>query len=273
MFVWQKRASAAWLAANEEDLNEVAGPELAIIQMPAQKSALAEVANKDRKCLEQLRSRFGGKIVAWPADWLDKFSRTSSAPPLLIGRRLRIVGQSQQTISAHELFVPAGAAFGTGQHPTTAMSLRLLEQVSRHWEPGWSLLDYGTGSGILALAAKKLGARRVAGIDLDPRSISTAKHNARVNRIRGAEFRTGDVRKLKERGGFNVVTANVFAGVLIEIAPEIGRRVKPGGFAILSGILRTQESDIAKRYSAAGLRLQIARRRGKWVALLAQKPI
>ena len=88
-------------------------------------------------------------------------------------------------------------AFGTGEHATTGMSLRLLEQLTRRWNPGWSLTDLGTGSGILALAAKCFGAGRVIGIDNDPAAISMAKSNARLNKIRGATFQLADVRKWK----------------------------------------------------------------------------
>ena len=91
------------------------------------------------------------------------------------------------------IIIPASLAFGTGEHATTAMSLRFLEQLTRFWNPGWSLADLGTGSGILALAAKCLGAARVIGIDNDPAAISVAKSNARLNKIRGASFQLGDV--------------------------------------------------------------------------------
>src|SRR4029077_14721011 len=83
------------------------------------------------------------------------------------------------------LVIPAGVAFGTGEHATTAMSLRLLEQLTRGWRAGWSLVDLGTGSGILALAAKKLGAGEVVGIDIDAIAISTARSNSCVNKLRG----------------------------------------------------------------------------------------
>src|SRR5256885_576827 len=79
------------------------------------------------------------------------------------------------------------------ENATTAMSLRLLEKLSRNCSPGWSIVDLGTGSGILALAAKRLGATRVIGIDNDPIAISTAKQNAQLNKIRGVHFRVADI--------------------------------------------------------------------------------
>ncbi len=93
------------------------------------------------------------------------------------------------------LVIPASSAFGTGEHATTAMSLRLLERLTREWKNSWSLADLGTGSGILALAAERFGAGRVVGIDIDPKAISVAKANARLNKIDNVDFKLGDLRK------------------------------------------------------------------------------
>src|SRR6185503_7295831 len=100
------------------------------------------------------------------------------------GKRLVVTRNTKhrETVSfPYRLIIPAGAAFGTGDHATTAMSLRMMERLTRDWRAGWSAVDLGTGSGILALAAKRFGASRVAGIDLDPMAIATAKENARLN--------------------------------------------------------------------------------------------
>src|SRR5207244_8027136 len=99
---------------------------------------------------------------------------------------LRTAHTTAQRKKTPLLVIPASAAFGTGEHATTAMSLRLLERVTRKWKDGWSLGDLGTGSGILALAAKRFGAGRVVGIDIDPTAISMAESNARLNKVRGA---------------------------------------------------------------------------------------
>jgi len=101
-------------------------------------------------------------------------------------------------------------AFGTGEHPTTAMSLRLLEQLTRRWKRGWSVVDLGTGSGILALAAKRFGAGDVVGMDNDPTATSTAKSNARLNKIHGVVFRFGDVLKREWPRNADVITANLY---------------------------------------------------------------
>jgi len=163
------------------------------------------------------------------------------------------------------LIIPAEAAFGTGEHATTAMCLRLLEQVSRSWKHDWSIVDLGTGSGILALAAKLLGATRVIGIDNDPIAISTAKQNARLNKIESVKFRVGDVRRWKSQGQIDIVTANLFSELLIEIVP----RIKPVRRLILSGILRNQERDVSRALARNKIDILEVRRRGKWVAMLA----
>src|SRR5215469_7767217 len=103
------------------------------------------------------------------------------------------------------------------------MSLRFLEQLTRCWNAGWSLQDLGTGTGILAPAAKRFGARRIVGIDNDPSAISTAKSNARLNKIRGAIFQLGDVRKWKSIENTDVITANLYGDLLIEILPKLSR--------------------------------------------------
>ena len=171
------------------------------------------------------------------------------------------------------MLIPAGAAFGTGEHATTAMSLRLLERCTRFWgaqaaslrcpEAEWSLLDLGTGTGILALAAKKLGAGRVIAIDHDPIAISTARANARRNKIENIDFRAVDLRRWKFPRKIEIITANLFSELLIEILPKLKRAQR----LILSGILREQEAELVGALKRNGIVIVETRRRGKWIAL------
>ena len=272
MFVWRKRASVRWLAANEGKLRQIAGNQLAIIETGSGKTATVEVADADRRKLERVRGRFGGQIVVLPRDWLRNFSRLSAGKSVKVGKRLRIVrNQADLQTSDRALVIPAGAAFGTGEHVTTEMSLRLLERISRALAPGWSLIDLGTGTGILALAGKRFGAGKVSAIDLDRIAISTAKENARLNKIHGVEFRIGEARTVAAFQKFDVVSANLFSDLLIEVSPRIALLLKDRGFAILSGILRNQEQDVRRTLRRLPLQLLEIRRRGKWVALLASK--
>ena len=135
MFVWRKRAGAVWLAANEAPLCEIGGRRLAIISRPDRKSAIAEIVGSSRRNLEKIRSRFGGTIEKLPRDWLKEFSRSQKSEPIKIGNRLVIYRSvtSKNRSRNKSLLIPAGRAFGTGEHPTTAMSLRLLERCTRFW--------------------------------------------------------------------------------------------------------------------------------------------
>jgi ribosomal protein L11 methyltransferase len=162
------------------------------------------------------------------------------------------------------LAIPASLAFGTGEHATTAMSLRFVEQLTRRWKGGWSLVDLGTGSGILALAAKRFGAGRVTGIDNDPAAISVAKSNARLNRIRGASFQLNDVHKWNSAQEIDVITANLYSDLLIEILPKLGC----SRWLIISGILRSQQNELVRALQRNHRDIVSVKRRGKWVAIL-----
>lgn len=164
----------------------------------------------------------------------------------------------------------AGAmAFGTGEHATTASCLRFLQEEARHLQPGWTALDIGTGSGILAIAAEKLGAASVTAFDNDARAVSAALANARRNRCRRITITEGDV--LRWSAGWTrhpVVAANVYSSILRAAAPRIIRAVRPGGCLILSGILRTEESEVLRTFLEYPLNLEKAARRGKWATFL-----
>jgi len=117
MFVWRKRASPGWLAANESELRRIAGNQLAVIETESAKTTLVEVADADRRKLERSRRRFGGRIVILPRDWLRNFLRLSTGKALKIGKRLKIVRSQAGLIeSDRTLMIPAGAAFGGRAH-------------------------------------------------------------------------------------------------------------------------------------------------------------
>jgi len=281
MFVWRKRASAVWLAANEAPLREIGGQRLAIISRSERKAAIAEIAGSSRRNLEKIRSRFGGTIEKLPRDWLKEYSRSQKSEPIKIGNRLTIyrsvASKNRSRNKNRSLLIPAGAAFGTGEHATTAMSLRLLERCTRFWggqagslhspEKEWTLLDLGTGSGILALAAARFGAKRVIAIDDDPVAIATARENARRNKLDNIDFRVADVRRWPFPPRIEIITANLFSELLIEILPKLKRAQR----LILSGILRGQEAQLVRALKRNGVAIVETHRRGKWIAILAQE--
>jgi ribosomal protein L11 methyltransferase len=306
MFVWRKRASAVWLAANEAPLREIGGQRLVIISRADRKSAIAEIAASSRRNLEKIRSRFGGTLEKLPRDWLKKFSRSQKSEPIKIGNRLTIyrsiTSKNRSRNKNRSLVIPAGRAFGTGEHATTAMSLRLLERCTRFWgaqaasllgsaasrtlfkrsssascrrvqagslrspEPERTLLDLGTGTGILALAAARFGAKRVTALDDDPVAIATARENARRNKLDNIDFRVADVRRWPFPPRIEIITANLFSELLVEILPKLKRAQR----LILSGILRDQEAQLVRALKRNGIVIVEMRRHGKWIAILAR---
>ena len=268
MYLWQKLVAPAWWETNEQALREHARAEVAVIERPGRKRLTIEVAHSSRRNADALMQRFGGRIEKLSRNWLERFARKQKSKPQRIGKRLLITnvrGTSRRQGCPDIVVVPAGAAFGTGQHVTTAMALRLLEQVTRSWQAGWSLADLGTGTGILALAAKCFGARSVFAIDIDAVAISTARANARRNRIGGIDFRIGDARRCKLPRGVDIATANLFSELLIEILP----RLKQARWLVLSGVLRTQESELSRALQQNNIQVVKVCRRGKWNAFLA----
>ena len=208
MYLWRKIAGPRWLSARENILQARSAGRLAIISRPGRKRQQLEIACTSRNDSRKLVEEFGGRTEKLPRNWLKRFACLHGSKPLKVGKRLVIAGKIDfQTPKAFVLkkrrllVIPASAAFGTGEHATTAMSLRLLERLTREWRNRWSLGDLGTGSGILALAAKRFGAGRLVGIDIDPKAISVAKVNARLNKIDNVDFKLGDLRNWKPWAG------------------------------------------------------------------------
>jgi ribosomal protein L11 methyltransferase len=286
MHQWRKLAEPRWLSAHENNLQALARGRLVIISRPGRKRLQLEIACASRNLARKLIEEFGGRAEKWPRDWLKRFADLHKSKPLKVGKRLLIsttassrakretcrVGRTPRSgrPDARQpvvLVIPASAAFGTGGHATTAMSLRLLERLTRKWEKGWSLADLGTGSGILALAAKRFGAGRVTGIDIDPKAISIAKANARLNKIDNADFQLGDVRRWKPAAGWDVIIANLYSELLIDVALKLKR----SNWLILSGVLRTQEDELLRVLLRNNMEIADVKRRGKWIAVTTRK--
>jgi len=273
VYLWRKRAELHWVNAHEDLLQTLAQGQLVIVQKPGRQRLELEIIARSRSDSAALRRKFGGQIEALPSNWLERLARGVSKP-IKIGNRLVISnagGTLVSRLSLHKgrshIIIPASLAFGTGDHATTAMSLRFLEQLTRRWKCRWSLLDLGTGSGILALAARGLGADPVIGIDNDPTAISTAKSNARLNKIRGAIFQLADVHKWNLARETDVITANLYRDLLVEILPKL----RVAGWLILSGILCNQQTDLTRALHRSDYEIISTKRRGKWVAILARQ--
>jgi ribosomal protein L11 methyltransferase len=273
MYIWRKQATSDWVRTNADELLARLGSAIAIIEQPGKARALVEVSCETRIEAKQLEGEFGGRVEKLRADWLQQFARKSRAKPLRVGSRL-VVSRSAESKSkaARTIVIPAETAFGTGDHATTAMSLRMLERITRKRAGDWSLLDAGTGSGILAIAGSCFGANRIVAIDNDPIAVSTAQRNARRNRTPNIEFRIGDVLKQKIGGKFDVITANLFSEILIAALPIWSRRLANDGRLILSGVLRSQERTLVTALDRNGFRAEEIKRRGRWIAILVSRP-
>lgn len=272
-FIWRKRAERSWLARNEAAIAHLSGGQHAIVDQAGRKHLIVEVFCSDAEAANPLRKQFGGAVFPLPNDWRQGFLQPKARLPLRIGQRLTIVAADAQRGNRSQLIIPAGAAFGTGEHVTTAMSLRLVEKCSRCLNGAWSFLDAGTGSGILALAAARLGAKQIVAVENDPIALRTARANATANCIRRVRFIKGDATRMPARGAFDIVAANLFSELVIAALPLWQKRLKRGGSLIVSGVLRGQEREVTtalRRHNFIPLKV---RRRGKWIALLAtQKP-
>ena len=174
------------------------------------------------------------------------------------------------------LHIDPGTAFGTGMHETTQLCLR---QLKKYVKPDMTLLDVGTGSGILSIAALKMGAGKAVGTDLDPCALSAVLENLEANEIpkEAMEVYIGnliDDESLREKAGYeayDLVTANILTEVLVPLTPVVKEHLKPGGLYITSGILEEKEGIIRKAVEEAGLELVEVTRQNDWVSVTARK--
>jgi ribosomal protein L11 methyltransferase len=162
-------------------------------------------------------------------------------------------------------------AFGTGEHATTATCLRLLVDITGRLSEAFTTLDLGTGAGILAVAAKALGASEVMAVDYDPVAVRIAKQNAATNGFPSLRVSRADVLELTVRKPFDIVLANLFSDVLLKAAPRIACATKPEGWLVFSGVLRDQAPEVASAFQAAGFAKPRIITRGKWCAGSCQR--
>ena len=189
--------------------------------------------------------------------------------PMEIGRRLAVVPSWQAYDTDRvKLLLDPGLAFGTGGHETTSLCLEALDELTAGGE---RVLDIGTGSGILAIAALKLGAACAEGVDIDPVAVRTACENAALNGVAG-QF-TGLVGDLSDKasGTYQIITANIVANAIISLAPAVPGLLAEGGHFITSGIIDTRAQEVAQALAKAGL--TIAQRKDKrgWVCFVCTR--
>ena len=199
------------------------GTALEAFQLLPQSQVLVEVI-EDQDWVRQTQQQFG---------------------PIRVSDRLWIVPSWSEMVdpAAVNLRLDPGMAFGTGSHPTTLQCLRWMEE---HLGGGESVLDYGCGSGVLGIAARRLGARQVVAVDIDPGALQVTRANAAANQ---AEITVLSAHA-DPRGPFDLVVANILSNPLKVLAPLLAGQVRPGGRIVLAGILAAQAEDVAQAYSA-----------------------
>ena len=200
-------------------------------------------------------------------DWQNAWKQYYHA--MDIGRRLAIVpGWEEYDTDRTVITMDPGMAFGTGTHETTSLCLETLDELV---QGGERVLDIGTGSGILAIAALKLGAKEAEGVDIDPMCVRTAGENARRNGV--AERLTVLVGDLSDKasGVYDIITANIVAAAILSLAPAVPALMAPGAKFIASGIIDERRDEVLDGLKAAGLRpVQVKEKRG-WVCIICEK--
>jgi ribosomal protein L11 methyltransferase len=189
--------------------------------------------------------------------------------PMEIGRRLAIVPSWQEYETDRiKLILDPGLAFGTGSHETTSLCLEALDGLV---QGGERVLDIGTGSGILAIAALKLGAAAAEGVDIDPVAVRTAGENAKRNGV--GEKLTVLVGDLSEKasGTYQIITANIVAAAIISLAPAVPALLAEGGTFIASGIIDTRKDEVIAALESTGLKVAEVREKRGWECLICRR--
>ena len=202
----------------------------------------------------------------WAHAWKAYFNVTRITDRIIVKPQWKDHVERKGEIVIH---LDPGMAFGTGTHPTTAMCLALMETFLK---PGHSFLDIGTGSGILMIAAAKLGAASLLGIDTDETAIAVARENLDLNRIDPSIYRLScQTLDRTESRHHDCIAANIIAQVIVDILPDMALRMTKDTTAILSGIIRERQADVLAALEANRLSVVHEEIRDEWVALAVQK--
>ncbi len=245
----------AWERSRVVALTEIDADHAAMVNVAAIATGLEHIpAFSVRKVEEQ--------------DWVRLTQ--SQFDPIHIGKRIWVVPSWHDAPDPEGLILELdpGLAFGTGSHPTTRLCMEWLES---HIAIDNTVLDYGCGSGILALVAKKLGAAHVVGVDIDPQALEAARYNSERNHCE-IDYYLPDAfaQAYAAHQTFDIVVANILASPLKLMAPMLCARVAPGGSLVLSGVLERQTDEVIAAY-APSIQLQVYKEHDGWIALFGQR--
>ena len=210
----------------------------------------------------------------WINNWKQYFHQFYVDDILIIPSWEEVKPEDQDKMIIH---IDPGTAFGTGMHETTQLCMR---QLKKYVTSETELLDVGTGSGILSIAALKMGAKHAVGTDLDPCAISATKENLESNDIPegSMDVMIGNIiddKEIQDKVGYekyDIVAANILADVLVPLTPVILHQMKPGALYITSGIIDEKEEIVTEAVKAAGLEVVEVTYQGEWVSVTARKP-
>ena len=192
--------------------------------------------------------------------------------PVKISKRFTVVPTWEEytPVNSDELIIELdpGMAFGTGTHPTTVMSIQALERTVKK---GDSVIDVGTGSGVLSIAAAMLGAEKVKALDLDEVAVQAAKLNLKLNKVHtiASVSQNNLLEGISDK--VDVVVANILAEVILRFTDDVGKTVKPGGYFIAAGIIQQKKDQVKESIEAAGFEIEETLRMEDWVAFIAKR--
>jgi ribosomal protein L11 methyltransferase len=241
--------------------------------LPAVERALAVLAREAGAPL-RVSAAEPALEVDWTTRWREGLATVRISERLAVRPPFVAPGES-----GTELVIDPGQAFGTGGHASTRLALEWIDALPDAARLGARVLDAGTGSGVLALAALRLGAATAIGFDLDPVAVREARSNAAANALTGrAHFFTGPIAALAAPAAppFDLVLANLLRSEVLPILPDLARRLRPGGHAVLSGLLVAEREEMAAALGRTGLRITAAREErdgtgDAWLGLLTTR--
>lgn len=274
MFVWSKLSSVKWNDAWEERF--YGNTNAVIEEIKGGKSIRIEVYCKSQEEAEEIKDQFGGSVrEIKSATWEEP--QTLIHKPILIRDKIVLTQTLEEDVledlrneyPAREIInIPAEMAFGTGDHPTTSTCLRFLCDVSAELDSEWSCIDIGCGTGLIAIAAHRLGAAKVEAYDFDEKAVEVTQKNLLKNDASAVNAFVDDVFKWEATQKYDVVAANLFSTILQKAFPVFKGCLKPDGKLIISGILQTQWEDTEKAARQYGFSVLEKRGKGKWMSAL-----
>lgn len=272
MWIWSKLSGAQWMDAWEDRF--YGNPNTVITKLKTNKTIRVEVYTETEQEAEKIKKQFGGstrKLVHknWAA------ITEPIRPPIRIRSSLIITGlrddDTRKKLGSkfpgrHIIQIPADMAFGTGDHATTSTCMRFLVDIAKERAgTDWDMLDLGTGSGVIAIAARMLGAHHCHGMDFDPQAVKVARRNVRRNGVSLVKMSETDVLKWKPDRRWPVVVANMFSTILQQAFPTIVRAMEKKADLVVSGILYDQWDETRAVAEKCGLTFSKIIRKGKWI--------